>query len=61
MVKLQIISDNDKVVPIIQTAIETQLKRIKIGLLKTEQEIKKFENKYPISSEQFLYEYKAKA
>jgi len=28
-------------------------------LLKTEQEIRKFENKYQISSEQFLYECKA--
>ncbi len=59
MTKLQIISDNDKALPIIQTAIATQLKRLEIGLKKTKQEIKKFETKYQTSSEQFLRELKA--
>lgn len=59
MVKLQIISDNDKALPIIQTAIAAQLKRIEIGLRKTEQEIQKFEKKYHTTSEQFVHNYKS--
>ena len=59
MVKLPIVSDNAQIVPIIQAAITAQLKRIEIGLRKTEQEIQQFETKYQISSEQFLESYSA--
>ncbi len=59
MAKLHIMSDNAKIVPIIQAAITAQLKRIEIGLRKTEQEIQQLETKYQISSEQFLESYAA--
>jgi hypothetical protein len=59
MVQLQITSDQQNVLPIIQSAITEKLKRIEIGLKKTEQEIEKFEAKYQISSEKFINEYTA--
>lgn len=59
MVKLQISSDQQNVLPIIQSAISAKIKRIEIGLRKTEQEIQKFEAKYHIPSEQFINEYTA--
>ncbi len=59
MVKLQITSDQQNVLPIIQSAITAKVKRIEIGLRKTEQEIQKFEAKYHIPSEQFLNNYTA--
>jgi hypothetical protein len=59
MIKLQITSDNDNIVPIIKSAILARLKRIEIGLQKTKQEIKQFESKYQTSSEQFLKSYTA--
>ena len=59
MVKLQITSDQQNVLPIIQSVITAKVKRIEIGLRKTEQEIRKFEAKYHIPSEQFLNNYTA--
>lgn len=59
MVKLQITSDQQHVLPIIQSAITEKVKRIEIGLRKTEQEIRKFEAKYHIPSEQFMNAYTA--
>lgn len=59
MVTLQITSDQQQVLPIIQSAIVAKVKRIEIGLKKTEQEIQKFETKYHISSEQFMDAYTA--
>lgn len=54
MVRLHVASDQPNVLPIIQSAIAAKMKRIELGLLKTEQEIKKFEKKYNISSEHFM-------
>jgi len=59
MVKLQITSDQQHALPIIQSAIVAKVKRIEIGLRKTEQEIQKFETKYHIPSEQFMNDYTA--
>ncbi|WP_417913260.1 hypothetical protein [Candidatus Electronema sp. TJ] len=54
MVQLQVISDQQHALPIIQSAIAAKVKRIEIGLRKTEQAIQKFESKYHIDSEQFM-------
>ena len=59
MVKLQITSDQQNVLPMIQSAIVAKIKRIEIGLRKTEQEIQKFETKYHIPSKQFVNDYAA--
>jgi hypothetical protein len=59
MVRLHIMSDRQNIVPSIQAAISAKIKRIEIGLRKTEQEIRKFETKYHIPSEQFLNTYTA--
>ena len=59
MAKLNIISDNDNILPIIQSAVLSHLKRVKIGLQKTDNEIRQFESKYKISSAQFLDSYTA--
>jgi hypothetical protein len=59
MVKLEIISDMEDVTPIIETAISTEIKRLEIGLRKTEREIQRFEEKYSVSSDVFLNEYAA--
>ncbi|MEZ4525541.1 MAG: hypothetical protein R2941_06430 [Desulfobacterales bacterium] len=54
MVRLQIISDRDNIIPVIQDAIEAKRKRMEIGFRKTEKEIQRFEIKYNISSDKFL-------
>ncbi|SLM31856.1 conserved hypothetical protein [Desulfamplus magnetovallimortis] len=59
MVTIQITSDQQNVLPIIQSAIVAKVKRVEIGLRKTEQEIQRFETKYHISSEQFMNHYTA--
>lgn len=59
MVKLQIITDQHNALPMIQSAIEAKVKRIEIGLQKTEHEIAQFERKYDLSSKEFLTNYTA--
>ncbi len=59
MVKIQITSNQQYALPIIQSAIVEKVKRIEIGLRKTEQEIQKFETKYHIPSETFMNDYTA--
>ena len=54
MVQLRIISDQQHALPVIQSAIAAKVKRIEIGLRKTEQEIQRFEAKYHLSSEKFM-------
>jgi hypothetical protein len=54
MVRLQIISDRNNIIPVIQDAIEAKRKRTEIGFRKTEQEIRKFELKYNIHSGEFI-------
>ncbi len=59
MVQLQITSDQQQVLPMIQSAIAAKVKRIEIGLRRTEREIQQFETKYHIPSEQFMNDYAA--
>lgn len=54
MIRLHIASDQQNALPVIKSAISEKMKRIEIGLRKTEKEIQKFEEKYSMSSEQFL-------
>jgi hypothetical protein len=56
---VEIISDTEHIVGIIKTAIEAEIKRLEIGLNKTDKEIRKFEKKYKVSSDTFLQEYAA--
>jgi len=59
MVRLHVTSNRTDILPIIQAAISSKLKRTEIGLRYTEDELRKFEVKYHISSEQFLQTYTA--
>jgi len=54
MGKLRIISDEKETAEIIKSAVSAELKRLEIGLNKTEKEIKKFEEEYKAPSEVFL-------
>ncbi len=54
MIKLQIQSDpKDGVIGIIQSAIAAEIKRLEIGLHKTNKNIEKLEKKYKVSSAKF--------
>lgn len=59
MSKLKIISDKEGTTDIIKSAISAEIKRLEVGLNKTNKEIKKFEEKYKIPSEIFLKEFAA--
>ncbi len=59
MTTLQITSDQHNALPVIQSAISAKIKRTKIGLRKTEQEIQKFEKKYHVLSDEFDKNYTA--
>jgi len=61
MVKLKIITDKDKkdTEDMIKLAISAEIKRIEISLKKTDENIKKFEKRYNITSEYFLRHYSA--
>jgi hypothetical protein len=59
MVKLQVIADQDEVSPLIRSAILAEIKRLELGLHKTQKAIRQFEEKYRISSEIFLRDYAA--
>ena len=54
MSKLKIISDEHDMSEIIKSAIDAEIKRLKVGLEKTNREIEKFEEKYSLSSSEFL-------
>ena len=56
MVKLKIISDEEDVTDVIKSAISAEIKRLEIGLNRTNREIKRFEDEYKVSSEVFLKE-----
>ncbi len=58
IVKIKSDSNNDAT-DIIKTAIQAELKRLELGLLKTEKQIAKFEDEYKISSETFLKQFTA--
>lgn len=60
MIKLQIKSDTkDNVLDIVKTAIFAEIKRLEIGLEKTNKQIEKFESKYKVSSEIFQKKFTA--
>ncbi len=60
MTILHIKSDSDNsAIDIIKTAIDAELKRLEIGLQKTERQIARFEEEYKISSETFLKQFTA--
>jgi hypothetical protein len=53
MSKLKIIYDKEDIPDIIKSAISAEVKRLEVGLDKTNKEIKKLEEKYAISSKEF--------
>ncbi len=59
MTRLKIITDKEDVTDIIKLAISSEIKRLEIGLNRTNNEIKKFEEKYGVSSEIFLKKFTA--
>ena len=60
MTTIQIKSDSDNdTMDIIKTAIDAELKRLELGLQKTERQIAKFEADYKIPSEIFLAKFTA--
>jgi predicted DNA-binding protein YlxM (UPF0122 family) len=59
MVKLEIKSDQKDVSSLVKSAIFAEIKRMEIGLNRTEQEIKKYEKKYQINSDVFLKDFTA--
>ncbi len=60
MTTIQIKSELDnETMDIIKTAIDSELKRLELGLQKTERHIAKFEDEYKISSETFLTKFTA--
>ena len=57
MIRLQIQSDfQDNALDIVKAAIAAEIKRLEIGLHRTEQQIAAFEGKYRVSSEAFQKE-----
>ena len=59
MAKLKIISDKKDVTDTIKSAISSEIKRLEIGLNRTNREIKKLEDEYHVPSEAFLKEFTA--
>lgn len=60
MTTVEIRSDSDNITAdMIRTAIQAELKRLELGLQKTERHIEKFESAYNISSETFLTKFTA--
>ncbi len=60
MTTVQIKSDSgNDTIDIIKTAIDAELKRLELGLQRTERQIAKFEDEYNIPSETFLSQFAA--
>jgi len=59
MTTIRIVSDQKEMSEIIKSAISAEIKRLEIGLKKTEKEIKAFEDKYKVSSESFSAQFEA--
>lgn len=57
MGNLKVIYDEGETADIVKEAISAEIKRLEIGLNKTNREIEKFEKQYNIPSEAFLKEY----
>ncbi len=54
MSKLKIESDKGDISEVVKSAINAEIKRLEIGLDKTNKEIKRFEERYSLSSSDFL-------
>ncbi len=54
MGKLKIISDKEDISDIVKSAILAEIKRLEVGLNKTNKEIRSFEEEYKILSEVFF-------
>ncbi len=59
MIILEIKSDFENAESLIRSAVSSEIKRLEIGLAKTDKEISKFERKYRISSDTFVKEFAA--
>jgi len=59
MITLEIKSDFEDAESLIRSAVYSEIKRLEIGLSKTDREIRKFEDNYQISSDIFIKEYAA--
>jgi hypothetical protein len=59
MTIIKIESNQANVPQIVKSAIWTEIKRLEIGLSRTEKEIRRFEDKYRVDSETFLRRYTA--
>jgi hypothetical protein len=59
MTIIKIESNQANVPQIVKSAIWTEIKRLEIGLSRTEKEIRGFEDKYRVDSETFLKRYTA--
>ena len=59
MTTIRILTDQEGMSEMIRSAILAEIKRLEIGLKKTEKEIRAFENKYKVSSEVFLAQFAA--
>jgi hypothetical protein len=59
MTRLEIISNLKNISPLIQNAIFAEIKRLELGVLRTNKKIQELEERNQISSEQFLANYTA--
>ena len=60
MIRLQIQSDaKEGVLDIVQAAISSEVKRLEIGLHRTERQIERFEKEYNVSSDVFQRDFTA--
>jgi uncharacterized protein YydD (DUF2326 family) len=59
MAKVKIISDKKDITDVIKSAISSEIKRLEIGLKRTNKEIKRLEEEYSTSSEVFLKKFTA--
>lgn len=60
MSELTLVSERKREIrPIIETALKNEMQLIRAGLQRTEQNLKKFENKYKMNTEKFLFDYEA--
>ena len=59
MIRLEIKSNFEDAESLIRSAVLSEIKRLEIGLGRTDREIGKFEEKYGISSDKFIKDYAA--
>ena len=59
MTTIRILSDQKDLSEVIKSAVVAEIRRLEIGLKKTEKEIRAFEDKYKVSSEVFVTQFGA--